>query len=452
MKNLPRSVLLVLAIAYLSTFPARAQNGPFQPTLKRSGFLGIQVGPVTEELRAKLHLGGQGGVLVQGLVEGGTGKAAGLELNDVITLINDHAILDTTDFVNVARTLRAGDTATLHIIRGQESLTKKLVVKSRPVESSPDADTIYDAVPVEGTLRRTIVTAPKTQGRHPAILYITGIGCYSQDTLDLGTTEAKLLYGLTRAGFVTMRVEKSGIGDSQGEPCASPVVDMKAELRGYVAGLKALKQYPFVDPDNIFILGLSIGGVEAPLVAQEIPVKGLIVVNTVAKSFLEYLIETRRRQMTLSRIPYDELERRLRLNEQCNHRLLIEKETPDQVLKDSPACKEFIDYPAPYTYMQQWAALNMAEEWKKVEAPVLIIYGTSDFVATQADHPYLAEIINSFHPGHATLKPIQGMDHFMTRAASMEESMKRATGLRGEFEPAVLETIKSWLLQLAGQR
>ncbi|PYS79173.1 MAG: hypothetical protein DMF66_03725 [Acidobacteria bacterium] len=290
---------------------------------------------------------------------------------------------------------------------------------------------------------------PKNEGRHPAVLYITGIGCFSQESANLLSTETKLLYGLTRAGFVTMRVEKSGIGDSQGPPCMSPVVDLRAEVRGYVAGLKALKQYPFVDPNQVFIIGLSIGGVEAPLVAEQLPVKGLVVINTVAKPFLEYLTDTRRRQNLLRHIPFDEMERRLRLNEQCNQRLLIERQTPEQLLKEMPACGDFIAYPAPYTYMQQWAALNLAEEWKKVDAPVLVVYGTSDYISTIADDPYLADIINGFHPGRATLKAVPGMDHYLTKASSMEESMKRTTGLYGEFEPIVLDVVRDWLEQKA---
>ena len=226
------------------------------------------------------------------------------------------------------------------------------------------------------------MTKPKTAGKHPAVLYINGVGCFSQESIDLSSPDAKLLYGLTRAGFVTMRVEKSGMSDSQGPPCASPEVDLEAEMRGYLAGLKALKAYPVVDSNAVFLVGLSIGGVEAPLVAQQIPVRGLVVINTVAKPFLEYLTDTRRRQHLLRHTAYDEMEQRLRLNEQCNHRLLIERETPEQVIKEIPGCGDYITYPAPYTFMQQWAALNPAQEWKKVNVPVLVVYGTSDFIST----------------------------------------------------------------------
>jgi hypothetical protein len=42
------------------------------------------------------------------------------------------------------------------------------------------------------------------------------------------------------------------------------------------------------------------------------------------------------------------------------------------------------------------------------------------------------------------------MDHFLTKAASMEESMNRTTFTRGEFEPMVLEEIRSWLQKQTG--
>ena len=406
--------------------------------LKRSGFIGIQAGEISG-----------GGVRVLSLVGGGSAEAAGIKVGDVITQLDERKVVNTEDFVATVSQLRAGDSVSIRLTRSGEIRTMRLAVKARPLESSADARTMYEAVTVDGSLRRTIVTIPMSEGKHAAILYITGIGCASQESLNLASTETKLLYALTKAGFVTMRVEKSGVGDSQGLACMNPSVDMQAELRGYIAGLKALKQYSFVDSNRVFIVGLSIGGVEAPLVAQQVPVQGLVVINTVAKPFLEYLTDTRRRQNMLRHVPYDEMERRLRLNEQCNHRLLIERQSADQLLKELPACKDYVEYPAPYSYMQQWAALNPAEEWRKVDAPVLVVYGTSDYVSTIADDPYLAELIASFHPGSATLREIRGMDHYLAKASSMEESITRSAGILGEFEPAVLDVVREWLDQHA---
>jgi pimeloyl-ACP methyl ester carboxylesterase len=431
--------LSLISIAILLTpGVGRAQE------LRRSGFLGIAAVELTDAARKQLPPN-ETGILVQNLVEGGTAKDSGILINDIITQVNEHKVVDVNDFVQTAKSLHAGDRATIHLRRGGEPLIKQLLVKPRPYETAPDVETIYQAVSVDGSLRRVIITVPKAGGKHPAVLYINGIGCFSQESANLQSTDAQLLYGLTRAGFVTMRVEKSGMGDSEGPPCSS--VDLEAERRGYLAALKALKDYPAVDPNNIFLVGLSIGGVHAPIIAAEIPVKGIVVINTVIKPFLEYLIDTRRRQNLLAHVAYDEMDRRARINERCNHRMMIEQQSFDTIVKDSPECRDYITYPASDRYMQQWAALNPAEEWKKITAPVLIVYGTADFVSTIADDPLMAKVIDSFHPGHATIKAIPNMDHTMYRAASMEESMNRPATAAKEFEPAVLEAIKSWLQQ-----
>jgi len=433
-----RRLFCVFAVL-VSLAPVRAGGDE----LRRSGFVGVQVVAVPENVRAELEVPDGVGVLVQGLVEGGSAKSAGIQANDVITDIGDHRVAGVPDFVQIARMLRGGDERTLRIRRGRQTLTVDVPIRPRPYESAPDVDVRYDAVTVDGTLRRTIVTAPKQAGRHPALLYVNGIGCFSQESLDLSTNDAKLLYGLTRAGFATMRLEKTGIGDSQGPACDSPKADFDAEVRGYTAALRALKSYDFVDAHSVFIVGISIGGVEAPLIAAQEAARGIVVINTVAKPFFEYLIDTRRRQLLLGRVPSDEVDRQMMLEERCNHRLLIEKQRPDAIVAATSECADHIAYPAPFTFMQEWADVNLAAAWKRVDRPVLIVYGSSDFVSTVADDRYLADMIDGFHPGTATLKPIAGMDHPMSRAATMEESFARTKP--GEFEPAVLVAISGWL-------
>ncbi len=254
--------------------------------LPRGGFLCLAVGGVSAEEGRELGIAS--GVKVLKLVDGGSGKAAGIQPGDVITQIDSSKVAGTEAFVDSARHLHAGDVVTISLLRGGNAKDVRMEVRPRPFETSPDAGVWYSSISIaDGSRRRVIVTKPKQSGRHPAVLYMTGVGCFSQESLDRSSPDAKLLYGLTAAGFVTMRVEKSGIGDSEGPPCASADADLDNEVRGYLAGLLALKQYDFVDSRNIFLLGLSIGGVEAALVARREPVRSVVVVNTVAKPFLE---------------------------------------------------------------------------------------------------------------------------------------------------------------------
>src|SRR5438874_1528208 len=159
--------------------------------LRRSGFLGIVTVALTEDARKQLQPN-ETGILVQSVVEGGSAKDSGIQANDIITQVNDHKIIDVNDFVQTAKNLRAGDSATIHIRRNSASLTKQLLVKPRPYESAPDVDTLYKAVTVDDSLRRVIVTVPKTQGKHPAVLYINGIGWCSQESVNLQSNDAKL--------------------------------------------------------------------------------------------------------------------------------------------------------------------------------------------------------------------------------------------------------------------
>src|SRR5437667_10315687 len=152
--------------------------------LRRSGFLGIVAVPLTEETRKQLG-SEETGILVKSVLDGGSAKDAGIKSNDIITQVNDHKVLDVSNFLQAVKTLRAGDVAKVSLLRGTKRLSKEMSVKPRPFESAPDVETLNNAVSVNGSLRRVIVTKPKDEARHPAILYINGVGCFSHESLDL---------------------------------------------------------------------------------------------------------------------------------------------------------------------------------------------------------------------------------------------------------------------------
>jgi alpha-beta hydrolase superfamily lysophospholipase len=438
MKNHKRN-LIIVTLLLLGSFSSFAQD------LKRQGSFGIQFAPVPDAVKAQYRLIDGQGILVQRVVPNSSAQEGGILAGDIILKINNTDIKDVAQFRSLAGGFRAGDQLQIVLLRDGKQLTKTFALKPRPFETHPDFDILYQAITVDGALRRVIITKPKTPGKHPAILLIPGVGCYSQENL---AAYATILYTLTQKGFVTMRVEKTGMGDSEGIPCTSPQADLQAETRGYVAGLRALKDYPFVDGEQVFIFGHSMGGIIAPVVAAESPVKGLIVAETVGTSWFTYELENLRRQLAMRGVAYDEVEKIVRQKEYCNRRLYIDNQTPEQIAKDAPFCAQLpIQPPAPYTYMRQVAALNIAEKWKPVDAPVLVIYGTSDFQTSADEHRYLTDAINSFHPGRATYVEIPNMDHSFETVPSQREGMQRFLSNQppGDFNPAILAQMQSWL-------
>ncbi len=325
-------------------------------------------------------------------------------------------------------------------------LLSSLVLRAS-AQAPPDVDTLHRTIQLDGFNLQAVITKPKDAARHPAVFLIGGLGCYSLENLNPGEAYYEFLYGLTRRGYVTMRVDKNGEGKSGGPPCDSPQSDLQFAVRRSVAGLNALATYEFVDHNNIFIFAHSIGPLEGVFAAEKVPVRGFIAAETIARTWMEYELENARRQTLMVGEPYDASDRFVRTHEMCQHRFLIEKQTPDQVIKDMPGCKEHVNtFGVAYTYLQQIADLNPAVEWKKVDVPVLVTYGTSDPTTTAADGRYLVTMINSFHPGRAEYIEFPGMGHGLDLAPSprawLEAIQKHQ---HGEFDREFLKRVAAWL-------
>src|SRR6201993_2351481 len=153
-----------------------------------------------------------------------------------------------------------------------------------PRESYPNVDVIYDSVASPGGKRlRTIITKPRNaKGKLPVIFVAGWLSCDSVEAPAEAKDESGLVFrGLAQMpGFVLFRMDKQGVGDSEGV-CGE--TDFDSELAGYRAAFHALKNYDFIDPRRVYILGISNGGGFAPLVpetdAEQAPVRGYISVG-----------------------------------------------------------------------------------------------------------------------------------------------------------------------------
>jgi len=395
-------------------------------------------------LGAALHAD-EGKVVIDAVGPGSSAEAMGLQPGDTVVSADGTAIAEPAALVATVARKRAGDPLTLVVRRDGKTLTVSGKLLPKPLERQEAYDIEYGSVEAGGSKRRVIVTKPRGGARHAAVLLIGGIGCYSLDGLlrpaELREPYAKILDGLTRAGFVTMRVEKSGMGDSEGPPCTDPRADFNNEVAAYEAGLAQLGSYDYVDAQKLFLFAHSIGPLVAARIASEHPVRGIVVAETIGTSWLEYDLTNVRRQLLLSGVPYDEVDRRVRHHEVCAHRYYIEKQTPEQIVAADKSCAGDVEAPAPHTYMQQVGSLDLAPLWKKIDAPVLIVYGTADFVTDAYQHHYLRDMINAFHPGRATYVEIEGMDHGLVLAGSQKAS------LEGKSTPPFAQRLADELLR-----
>jgi alpha-beta hydrolase superfamily lysophospholipase len=362
------------------------------------------------------------GVRISAIRPGGAADRGGLHVDDAVQSFGGDPVRTSAEFVSRVKMEPAGRPVAFRVRRGDAVLTLPITLDTAQDEQDPLVDTLYKSIEVDGSLRRTLVTVPRgSQGRRPAVLILGGMGCYSIDNAaDSQDPYLRLAHDLGRRGIVVMRVEKSGVGDSQGPHCMT--VDLKAEMHSYAVALDELQRDAHADPRCIYLFGHSIGTIIAPRLANQNKVAGVIIAEAVGRNWFEYELWNLRRQLDLSGDSAAQVDAALAMKEICMHRLLIEKQPETEIEHTQPECKIHNDYPAAASYVQEVAALNIAEPWTRFSLPLLAIYGTGDFVTAEADHHRIVNLVDASNPGAATLKLIAGMDHHLDVAGTEQQA------------------------------
>jgi predicted esterase len=279
----------MLAVVLHAAMPAP----PDQPLPRRAGPLGLRFGSAANDQLA-----------VESVVPGSPAAKAGVAAGCTLQSVNGKEIHSRDELREAMRNVKGGETVQLAVKHGNDPVKTVAVTAEAASETLVGSTVTYDSVRVpDGYRLRTILTEPKESplakdGKLPAFMYVSGIVC---DTIDRPTMpdapDTRIVAAMADAGFITMRVDKPGLGDSEGPPCSE--IDLHTELAGYAAALKQLAAMPGVDPQRIYIFGHSMGGVLAPYLAKEVPVRGTIVYGTLVRTWFEYQLENVRRQAAL---------------------------------------------------------------------------------------------------------------------------------------------------------
>ena len=290
-----------------------------------------------------------------------------------------------------------------------------------PHEQFNNAVAQYDWVTnPKGQRIRTIVTRPKNiAGKVPAIFFVGWLSCDSVEYVN-GETDAfgAIFWRLIeQSGFATMRMDKPGVGESEGN---CPQTDFQTELDSYRVAFSSLSKYAFIDQDKIFVIGLSNGGGTAPLVVDDHPVRGFIAASSWGRTWYEHILELERGRLSRdSQFNSAQISDAMKAFTDFYSLYLMHGQTPGQVLVTHPEWKSLWydepdgQYGRPAAFYQQLQTLNLGKVWQEVTAPVLVLHGTADTIMSRADSIAIADTVNRSHPGHAEFVEIEGGDHLL---------------------------------------
>ena len=111
------------------------------------------------------------------------------------------------------------------------------------------------------------ITSPKASGKYPAVILVSGSGQQDRDELLFGHKPFKVLADyLTKNGFVVLRFDDLGIGESKGDIFHLTTLTQSDDVDFL---LDYLTRYPKVDKDKLGLIGHSEGGIIAPIVASQ---------------------------------------------------------------------------------------------------------------------------------------------------------------------------------------
>ncbi len=418
--------------------------------LPRRGTLGVPLQAAPAEVRDPLKLGPQEALLV-------TADANGLRKGELILGLNGKKFKTFGEWAELNRSVTNGKTAKLTVRRDDKEAEVEIAIQPKPNDKTDTYETIYGHVVSKGHRIRTFVTKPKAEGRRPVIFWIQGINASTveQPLTGPGGT-SRILKSFSDDGYVTVRVEKPGVGDSEGGPALD--VGFDEELDIYRQALKALGTYDFVDRSQVYVFGHSMGGCHAPLVCAELPVKGIITYGTVSDSWLEWQIKAERIQSPLSGVARGQVDKDVRKTIAFYHYLYNEKRTVAWIKENHPELKETADQQSPdgkmmsvrsVTYMQEVNDKNFCEYWAKLgKTRVLALFGEFDFVALQSCQEQVALAVNAASPGMAVYQVVPQSDHGFMKQTTMQEAFAKFGRPGNEFNPAVIDAMKTWIKSL----
>lgn len=289
----------------------------------------------------------------------------------------------------------------------------------------------YDWVTnTKGQKIRTIVTRPKNAGgKVPVIFFVGWLSCDSVEYVN-GEADAfgAIFWRLTeQSGFATMRMDKPGVGESEGN-CAT--TDFQTELDSYQKAFDSLAKYSFIDQDKIFVVGLSNGGGTAPLSVGTHPIRGFIAASSWGRTWYEHMLERERKALDRdSNLTPAQANDGIKGLTDFYSLYLIHSKTPGEILKYHPDWKSLWhdepdgQYGRPAGFYQQLQALNLGKVWQEVSAPVLVMHGSSDTIMSRADSIAIADTVNRTHPGHAEFLEIEGGDHLLASHNKLLDSV-----------------------------
>lgn len=376
----------------------------------------------------------------------------GIQAGDILLAADQTSFTNEAVFREWAASLRAWDQCTLWVERDRKRAQGfKITVFERSKERADGVEHSYTQASTEDdTLLRVIVSRPTPPQKPVArVLLLPG---YRRDSWDWPTATEyplrKWIEDVVRAGFGVVRVERRGVGDSEGDGSAQGFDDERDDL------LRAAKSssdhwlygLPWI------VYGYSLGGLHAPLVARALDARAVSVWGSGIDTWTEYLDALLRRRMNLEGQGEPSIEAAIRAQQALYATVHIRGETVAQAVARHPALGSFkkafgLDVERnmidgrPARFWREVYQCPTASALASMDAPLLALWGECDWITSLEEHQRIARI-----SPRATLVRVPLTDHGYARAQSPLAALRTPSN---EYAPECARAFIEWAATVA---
>ncbi len=445
-----------MGLLFFASNPALCQN------LKRRAFLGAAFKPLTETQKKKIA---KEGLYVSAVRPDGTFNEIGITAGAIVQELNGIKINSREDINRVlSKPLRAGDGVEVSVLENKQAKFYKGKALMRPKETHPDVHIDYDEVSYKDNMLRSILYRPKGIENPPVVFYLQGYTCQSIEYQPFMPMK-KLINDWIKNGFAVYLVEKPGLGDSDCKlGCAE--IDFPQELKAFSVAYSNLWKNSKIDSDNVFLFGHSMGGIIAPILAQQISPKGVLVFGTVGKKWYDYMKDVVTEQQILFGSTREQVTENSKQSFPFLTDLMMNKKSNTEMI-NNPLYSDYLNnqriveglkkgyYLARhYTFWQTLGDVDIPKEWSNVSTNVFVMHGEYDVQAINSKYAKLIASNVNANKGNATFKIIPKTDHVFLEFSSMAENIKALTNgtynqaLKTKYSPRVAEHSIKWMKKL----
>lgn len=343
-------------------------------------------------------------------------------------------------------------------------------IEKRPQEPLSTNDYIEEEISFKNSKENIIlkgtITKQRENKKYKAIVLISGSGPSDRDQNIFGH-KTFLVWAdyLTKRGYLVLRYDDRGAGESQGNYIKATIKD-HAEDASFA--IDYLLTRPDVDQNGIVIIGHSLGAEIASLcVNTNKNARGLVLMAGAAKSLEEIiykqcdLIFTKNGvskegisinqeiisdviQISKSGLSYQDKVDKVKANIET-----YQKKVDKMSIKD----KELLEYNTPLDikqfrsllqpFMQYDLSFDPSVQHSKVKVPTLILHGSSD-IQVPVENLYLIEnIIKSNGNRNVKIKEFKGRNHLFQK--SIKNSVEEYGEIEETIDYKVLDIIAAWI-------